>query len=130
MIKKIVFFLLFSALVLGCSSGGGDLKMNRAKEISNIIISNLDKESVASYFPEDFFSNNDVLTVVENMRSCGWGHRKGGLVKNYNLLTDGNPQTVFVYEYDLPNCDSLKVTLVFDLDKEVPTLRNVRFDPV
>lgn len=129
MIKKILFLLFFSTLITGCLPNG-DVKINKAKEISNNIISNLDRESVASYFPEAFFPKNDVLTVVENMRNCGWTKRKGGLVKNYNLLTDGKPQTVFVYNYSLPSCDPLKVTLVFDLDKDVPILRNLRFDPV
>jgi hypothetical protein len=104
--------------------------MNKAQELADSVIENLDSESVYLKFPEKYFPKEQMESIIGGIRqNCEWKNRDGKYVDFFSQKNIGGvDQIAFIYEYHL-KCDSLRFILSVNMEKE-PELMGFYIEPL
>ena len=105
-------------------------RANKAQELADSVIENLDTESVYSKFPEKYFPKEQIQPILGGIKqNCDWKNRDGKFVDFFSHKNIGGiDQTAFIYEYYL-KCDSLRFILSVNMENE-PELMGFNIEPL
>lgn len=105
-------------------------KQLKAQAIADNIIENLDNQEIHQAFPEKYFPQDELETLLDGIReNCDWKNRDGKFVDFFSQKNIGGiDQTAFIYEFYL-SCDSLRFVLSLNMEKE-PELMGFNIEPL
>ena len=116
--------------LLGYSVYNTIQKANKAQELANSVIENLDSDAVYSKFPEKYFPKEQIQPIIGGIKqNCDWKNRDGKFVDFFSQKNVGGiDQTAYIYEYYL-KCDSLRFVLSINMENE-PELMGFHIEPL
>ena len=116
--------------VLGYSGYKTIQKANKAQELADSVIKNLDSDAVYSKFSKKYFQKEQIQPIIREIKqNCDWGNRDGKFVDFFSRKNVGGiDQTAYIYEYYM-KCDSLRFILSINMENE-PELMGFHIEPL
>ncbi len=105
---------------------------DKAQKEADYIIENFTNyDLIKEKLPEKYFEPSQTKEFISNIdQNCDWENRKGKFVDYFTMKNiGGTDQTAFIYEYFL-DCDSLRVILIYNINKNSPELFKINFEPI
>lgn len=123
-------FFLVTILFLSCGWNENMAKMDVARGHADSVIDLLNSPKLFALLPDSLQKEKGYQTLQETLaESCDWENRRGKFIDYYTLNQNGQRSMYFIYEYFL-NCDSLRLTLYYNLEPTEPVLQSMNIQPL
>lgn len=96
-----------------------ELKVEKAREKSKLLLGKIAEGTAINEFPEKYFSREQGEAILLDLREkCDFKNRKGVFVNDVISSQNGQRQASFIYEFML-KCDTIRLIFTYNLSPEI-----------